>query len=129
MSTADLIGFTYLGGLALCVVLGACVGIWRAIQKYNPPGNDWEDFGFALFQGLSVGVIAGVLWPLAGPAALAAAPAWRYKQKKESERDARLELAEGLRQAALSYPVHAPEYKMLMSEANKIKQELSSKRF
>ena len=124
MSTADLIGVTYLAGLALCVILSACVGTWRGVQKYDPPRNDWEDFGMALFGCLSVGVIAGVLWPLAGPAALAAVPAWRSKLKKEHERNSRLELSEGLYQTALSYPVDTPEYRMLMSESNKIKKEL-----
>ena len=115
MGTGDLIGFTYLGMLALCTIVGAMIGAWQVVVKWD---HDWEEALLRGGGGIIVGMTAGLMWPLAIPMLIVAGPAWHIRNKRQQAETERKNTAQALREAANLYKRGSEEWHMLRKVAD-----------
>ena len=121
MGTGDIIGFTYLGIAATCLIIGAMIGAWRAITLWGD-GNGYDTNGEKAFErvaGYSIGgMVSGMVWPLAIPMLLVAWPAWHVRNKRQQAEIERNNTASALREAANLYKRGSEEWHMLRKIAD-----------
>ena len=115
MGTGDIIGFTYLGIAATCLVIGAMIGTWRAVAEWD---DDWEEALLQAGGGIVGGLAAGMVWPLAIPMLLVAGPAWHVRNKRQQAETERRNTASALREAAKLYNRGSEEWHMLRKVAD-----------
>ena len=122
MGTGDIIGLTYLGIAATCLIIGAMIGTWRAVAEWD---GDWEEVFLQAGGGIVGGLAAGMVWPLAIPALIVAipmlivaGPAWHVRNKREQAETERRNTATALREAANLYRRGSEEWHMLRKVAD-----------
>lgn len=122
MGTGDIIGLTYLGIAATCLIIGAMIGTWRAVAAWD---GDWEEVFLQAGVGIVGGMAAGMVWPLAIPALIVAipmlivaGPAWHVRNKREQAETERRNTATALREAANLYRSGSEEWHMLRKVAD-----------
>lgn len=121
MGTADIIGFTYLGIAATCLIIGAMIGAWRAITLWgdNAKYTTSNEQAFERVAGYSLaGMGVGVAWPLAIPMLIVAGPAWHVRNKRQQAETERKNTASALREAANLYKRGSEEWYMLRKVAD-----------
>lgn len=122
MGTGDIIGLTYLGIAAACLIVGPMIGTWRAVAEWD---GDWEEALLRIGLGITGGLAAGMVWPLAIPALIVAipmlivaGPAWHVRNKREQAETERRNTATALREAANLYRRGSEEWHMLRKVAD-----------
>lgn len=115
MGTGDIIGLTYLGIAATCLIIGAMIGAWRAVAEWD---GDWDEFCLYVTLGIVGGMAAGMVWPLAIPMLIVAGPAWHVRNKRQQAETERQNTATALREAANLYKRGSEEWHMLRKVAD-----------
>lgn len=115
MGTGDIIGFTYLGVAAACLIIGAMIGAWRAVAEWD---DDWEEALLQVGGGIVGGMGAGIVWPLTIPMLIVAGPAWHVRNKRQQAETERKNAASALREAANLYKRGSEEWHMLRKVAD-----------
>lgn len=115
MGTGDIIGLTYLGIAATCLIIGAMIGAWRAVAEWD---GDWEEVFLQAGGGIVGGMAAGMVWPLAIPMIIVAGPAWHVRNKRQQAETERKNTAQALREAANLYKRGSEEWHMLRKVAD-----------
>ena len=121
MGTGDIIGFTYLGIAATCLIIGAMIGAWRAITLWGDGGHydTSAEKAFERVAGYSLaGMGVGFTWPLAIPMLIVAGPAWHMRNKRQQAETERRNTAQALREAANLYKRGSEEWHMLRKVAD-----------
>ena len=115
MGTGDIIGLTYLGIAASCLIIGAMIGAWRAVAEWD---GDWEEVFLQAGGGIVGGMAAGMVWPLTIPMIIVAGPAWHVRNKRQQAETERKNTAQALREAANLYKRGSEEWHMLRKVAD-----------
>ena len=111
-------------GILAVWVLCAGTGTWLAVARWGDAREPWDAKGTAaerILLGVLGGLFAALLWPLAIPMGIVAAPAHFSRQCREKaahERDAR---AEALRDAANFYQQGSDEWDLLVRAAEEVR--------